>query len=334
MEYKEKQVEKFRWVRFAMRICANIIILGMMAGSTFAIYAVVERSKTIENDVNADAFRRNEVPIVVSFITLVFPNFFELVSKGLERFHPRTSLRLHLGRILVLYFLNFYTLIFAIFTKMQYYIELQENIQDLPVDLISNLTETEALQLLPRGSNDPMSLRFMRDLINSLNKASTMSSGEDLATNLTNFTLSGAAIASRLPLYQLLPKQFFGNRFVPFAKGSMKQRLIEARIKSYRTAKTGVMKSTTLPSFNFTTIHPEYGTLGVAKVHAFFVNGTDVNDTEDSTFPTTVHHSTFQRNLSHMPRTSVIPLPQKLQGISSDELGNLCWETMIGQVNL
>ncbi|KAJ1349480.1 hypothetical protein KIN20_005057 [Parelaphostrongylus tenuis] len=57
------------------------------------------------------------VPSVVATITHVFPMIFDLIGR-LENYHPRTALRAHLTRVLVLYVLNYLTLIVALFDKM------------------------------------------------------------------------------------------------------------------------------------------------------------------------------------------------------------------------
>lgn len=95
VEYKVKQKQRFQWLRFVGRIVANILILGLVAASAAVVYQVVERSKDLDDDTNV--LRKNEVPIVLSLITLFFPNIFEQIGR-MEKYHPRTALRLQLGR--------------------------------------------------------------------------------------------------------------------------------------------------------------------------------------------------------------------------------------------
>uniref|UniRef100_A0A5S6R3R0 TMC domain-containing protein n=1 Tax=Trichuris muris TaxID=70415 RepID=A0A5S6R3R0_TRIMR len=327
MEHKEKQAEKFRWVRFFLRIVANLIILSMMACSTYAIYTVVERSRDIEHDSTATALQKIEVPMVVSFITLVFPNLFEMVSK-LERFHPRTALRLQLARILVLYFLNFYTLIFAIFTKMEYLIKVQDSLQQLQFDL----TVTNASEMPPQGTagDNAALFRLVREAFQQLD-------GEVGAETLN---ASAVATATPIPLFHLIPKEFFTNRFLPYAKSIWQRRLVEAKTKAAARKPLPRRPSVTTPppGLTWTTVHPEYGLLGVDNLHAFLVNGTVYKDLEElETFlkqNNLTFHITFggaEVNRSQKgpsPGGTIFLIPQKL---SSVELESLCWETMIGE---
>ncbi|XP_023802089.1 transmembrane channel-like protein 3, partial [Cyanistes caeruleus] len=57
------------------------------------------------------------VSVVVSLITMIAPSAFELVA-ALEMYHPRTTLRFQLARVLVLYLGNLYSLIIALLDKV------------------------------------------------------------------------------------------------------------------------------------------------------------------------------------------------------------------------
>ena len=46
-------------------------------------------------------YRQNEITIVMSLISMVVPNFFDLVSL-LENYHPRKAMRWMLARIMAL----------------------------------------------------------------------------------------------------------------------------------------------------------------------------------------------------------------------------------------
>lgn len=53
----------------------------------------------------------------MSLITHFFPMIFDLIGR-MEAYHPRTALRAHLARVLVLYVLNYMTFIIALFEKL------------------------------------------------------------------------------------------------------------------------------------------------------------------------------------------------------------------------
>ncbi|VDM75534.1 unnamed protein product [Strongylus vulgaris] len=128
----------FRCLQFTLRVIANLVICGMLAFSIYCISFAVQKSQTaVEQEGNL--FTKNQVPSVVATITHVFPMIFDLIGR-LENYHPRTALRAHLTRciniekqkfscgyltsitvwstVLVLYVLNYLTLIVALFDKM------------------------------------------------------------------------------------------------------------------------------------------------------------------------------------------------------------------------
>uniref|UniRef100_A0A3B5LNL8 Transmembrane channel-like protein n=1 Tax=Xiphophorus couchianus TaxID=32473 RepID=A0A3B5LNL8_9TELE len=102
----------------SLRILANILVLLSLAGSIYIIYFVVDRSQKLEQEKpELTLWEKNEVSVVVSLITMIAPSAFELVAQ-LEMYHPRTSLRFQLARVLVLYLGNLYSLIIALLDKV------------------------------------------------------------------------------------------------------------------------------------------------------------------------------------------------------------------------
>ncbi|KAK2869352.1 hypothetical protein Q7C36_001223 [Tachysurus vachellii] len=118
VEEQEKKKEISLAVLISLRILANILVLLSLAGSIYIIYFVVDRSQKLEQEkAELTLWEKNEVSVVVSLITMIAPSAFELVSQ-LEMYHPRTSLRFQLARVLVLYLGNLYSLIIALLDKV------------------------------------------------------------------------------------------------------------------------------------------------------------------------------------------------------------------------
>uniref|UniRef100_A0AAV2LT70 Transmembrane channel-like protein n=1 Tax=Knipowitschia caucasica TaxID=637954 RepID=A0AAV2LT70_KNICA len=117
-EEQEKKKDTSLAVLISLRILANILVLLSLAGSIYIIYFVVDRSQKLEQEKpELTLWEKNEVSVVVSLITMIAPSAFELVSQ-LEMYHPRTSLRFQLARVLVLYLGNLYSLIIALLDKV------------------------------------------------------------------------------------------------------------------------------------------------------------------------------------------------------------------------
>lgn len=77
------------------RVFVNVIVLGLLSFSAFAVVMVVKRST--EKEANSTVWRKNEITIVMSLITLFFPMLFEVIG-FFEQYHPRKQLRLQLAR--------------------------------------------------------------------------------------------------------------------------------------------------------------------------------------------------------------------------------------------
>ncbi|KAK2919599.1 transmembrane channel-like protein 3 [Channa argus] len=118
VEEQEKKKDTSLAVLISLRILANILVLLFLAGSIYIIYFVVDRSQKLEQEKpELTLWEKNEVSVVVSLITMIAPSAFELVAQ-LEMYHPRTSLRFQLARVLVLYLGNLYSLIIALLDKV------------------------------------------------------------------------------------------------------------------------------------------------------------------------------------------------------------------------
>ncbi|KFQ48246.1 Transmembrane channel-like 3, partial [Pelecanus crispus] len=149
LEEQEKKKSKNLAVTISLRIIANILVLLSLAGSIYIIYFVVDRSQRLERTKKElTLWEKNEVSVVVSLITMIAPSAFELVA-ALEMYHPRTTLRFQLARVLVLYLGNLYSLIIALLDKVD-----SMSVTDSDVNNnASNSTTFLATKILPKEEN-------------------------------------------------------------------------------------------------------------------------------------------------------------------------------------
>lgn len=103
----------YSWKVICLRIIANLSVLFLLCVSAFLVVWVVKRS----SEKNETWWRRNEITVVMSLISFLFPMLFELLGL-MEYYHPRMQLRLQLARIMILNLLNLYSLIWALFGKI------------------------------------------------------------------------------------------------------------------------------------------------------------------------------------------------------------------------
>ncbi|XP_076316361.1 transmembrane channel-like protein 1 [Tachypleus tridentatus] len=165
LEEKEKKKDERNWKLIVLRTLANFMVIILLASSAYAVVLVVQRSQEPESE--STWWRQNEVTFVVSSISVIYPNLFELIGL-IEQYHPRVQLRWQLARILVLYLLNLYTLIFALFGKVDKMttalFELKANLttmlEQTPVFSTFVITQTELYSTLNRTLMEPS-----RDLV-------------------------------------------------------------------------------------------------------------------------------------------------------------------------
>lgn len=79
----------------SLRIFAHLNVLWLLGSSVYAVILVVDRST--QPGADRGWWRQNEITIVVSLITSLFPVFFEVFGI-IERYHPRKKLRMQLAR--------------------------------------------------------------------------------------------------------------------------------------------------------------------------------------------------------------------------------------------
>ncbi|KAI5237285.1 Transmembrane Channel-Like Protein 3 [Manis pentadactyla] len=118
VDEQEKKKKRNLAVTVCLRVIANVLVLVSLAGSIYLIYFVVDRSQKLEQSKKElTLWEKNEVGVVVSLVTMLAPSAFDLIA-ALEMYHPRTSLRFQLARVLVLYLGNLYSLIIALLDKV------------------------------------------------------------------------------------------------------------------------------------------------------------------------------------------------------------------------
>uniref|UniRef100_A0A8C0YEZ8 Transmembrane channel-like protein n=1 Tax=Cyprinus carpio carpio TaxID=630221 RepID=A0A8C0YEZ8_CYPCA len=159
VDEQEKKKDTSLAVLISLRILANILVLMSLTGSIYIIYFVVDRSQKLEQEKpELTLWEKNEVSVVVSLITMIAPSAFELVAQ-LEMYHPRTSLRFQLARVLVLYLGNLYSLIIALLDKVNS-MSSAVNITDTtssrqPMRMQSLLNQTVLYEYNTRSQQDP-----------------------------------------------------------------------------------------------------------------------------------------------------------------------------------
>ncbi|XP_011314346.1 transmembrane channel-like protein 3 [Fopius arisanus] len=117
LEEAEKEKQLGHWKITTVRILVNLAVLFLLVLSAYAVVEVVARS--MQPDASSSWWRQNEITIVMSLISFIFPIFFEVLGFA-ENYHPRKQLRVQLARIMLLNLLNLYSLIIALFDKISH----------------------------------------------------------------------------------------------------------------------------------------------------------------------------------------------------------------------
>ncbi|XP_031618475.1 uncharacterized protein LOC116337754 isoform X2 [Contarinia nasturtii] len=148
LEEAEKKKDKQNWEIIMRRIFVNILILCLLVLSAWAVVNVVRRSEGV--DPNSSYWRQNETSFVMTVISFFFPPCFEILGL-LEKYHPRKQLRWQLGRIMLLNLLNLFSLIFAMFKKID---TINKKLDDMRNDCMPNKTGTDGTTMIPSFATD------------------------------------------------------------------------------------------------------------------------------------------------------------------------------------
>ncbi|XP_044745628.1 transmembrane channel-like protein 3 [Coccinella septempunctata] len=155
LEEAEKKREVRNWKITSARVFVNFVILGLFTCSAGSVVYLVKRST--EEDGQRTFWRSNELTIVMSLISLIFPMLFDAMGY-LERYHPRKQLRIQLARIMVLNLLNLYSLIISQFDKIH-------GMSGEMTGYFNNLTSHKNLEVIDGDFERPPNIPIDRDVV-------------------------------------------------------------------------------------------------------------------------------------------------------------------------
>lgn len=102
----------------ALRVCANVLVLGVLSASAYLIYLVVKRSDERDKEGRPPTvLEQYEISLAITGMNAVCPVFFKLISM-MEQYHPRVALYWELTRIMFMYLGNMYVLVISLLNKI------------------------------------------------------------------------------------------------------------------------------------------------------------------------------------------------------------------------
>ncbi|XP_078473215.1 uncharacterized protein LOC144734740 [Lampetra planeri] len=324
LEEQEKKKSENRTLRVFLRILANILVLLCLAGSIYIIYFVVDRSQKLEQMKDElTLWEKNEVSVVVSLITMLAPSAFEIIA-ALEQYHPRTTLRFQLARVLVLYLGNLYSLIIALLDKVNIMSAMvngtEKNAQDRTVRLggdtphvvipSHNSTTIAPALTSPSPSSPPVTAVDLGQLTNST--FDLITAATTAATTTAAATVAAAATAA-VNLTSVLVSTFFAN------------------LTAITTSSSSFSSSSSSPSWNNTTPGPHDSVLEGPRggTEATALNLTEVAARVVAAVVDWANR-TSSLALSSTGNKPVSNTTTEMS-YSSKSSENQCWETYVGQ---
>lgn len=95
LEEKERRKEERSWKLITLRTFTNFLVLLLLGSSAYAVILVVARGE--EPEAQKSWYRQNEVTLVLTGISNVYPNFFDLIGElcrtGAIKYKQRCSIK-------------------------------------------------------------------------------------------------------------------------------------------------------------------------------------------------------------------------------------------------
>lgn len=318
----------------------NVIFLLVV--SAYAVIKVVERS---EEEHGGSWWRRNEITIVMSLISFIFPMLFELLGL-IEYYHPRMQLRLQLARIMSLNLLNLGSLIWALFEKVsgmmkrvaeiEAYQSMMENRSLLEATILPPTSVQTNLPTTMESSTEQTTTEVPIDILTTTDSVIKSITGAifDRITEIVNLSTSTEnPLDDKTDSYEYGNSDYFEEEF----------------------SSSNIFSSTTEMPFNDSIIFNDIGNFSMDMARAtseMVPNATSVSNLIQSVTSFLDQYYYDSINESAINETVSDPVYSKILSASSEhlkqdvymnddmkyfntstkeEMRKLCWETMFGQ---
>lgn len=305
-----------------LRVIANLSVLFLLCVSASAVIWVVERS----SEQKETWWRRNEITVVMTLISFIFPMLFELLGL-MEYYHPRMQLRLQLARIMILNLLNLYSLIWALFGKIK---DMREKLKVIRSSqkktLASTSMNTEPTTPLPASTMNSATNDMFSRITEILYQTPTEQTPDPITesydysnTNYFEYEEPETKMSTTFETSSVEPLFNFTEAFIDFTDAFYLDNDFGNITDFYSNSSGDLFENS---NFNLSNL------LNFAEYNASSVNGTGFNLTD--ILPLSSVYQNFQYSYLQQEHPSFVN--QDLLNASSKlELRKLCWETMFGQ---
>lgn len=303
------------------------MVLLLLCVSAYAVIKVVERS----NEKNDSWWRRNEITVVMSLISFIFPMLFEVVGL-MEYYHPRMQLRLQLARIMILNLLNLYSLIWALFGKIS---DMTRRLGEIKKSQEENatLSTPDIKQIISTSSMPTSTIQSITESVFSriteiLNQTVTEYSTEPTEnydysnTNYFEYEEPDVKLSTTIETSSVEPTQNFTESLLDFTDPYYIENEFGNFSDFYSNITGDLFENSNFNMSNL--INSSFFSTSISS--AF--NASEFNSTE--TAPISSAYQSFQYSYLQHEQTSFINMDLLNDSMKSD-LRKLCWETMFGQ---